>query len=86
MWHNWTVLPMLQDVIDYINQLGKADSQPKLLTFFDHQGNAVGDVEASSSANTPIKMAGVPIAEHVNLNNPTIDVDPNDKGFPLFWT
>ena len=81
MWHNWTVLLMSQDMINFINQLGKADSQPKLLTFFDHQGNAISNVEASTSANTPIKMAGVPIAEHVNSDNPTIEVNPNDQGF-----
>ncbi len=29
----WTALPMPQEVIDRVNQLGKADAKPELLTF-----------------------------------------------------
>jgi hypothetical protein len=34
----WTPLPMPQKVIDPVNQLGKAEGQPELLTFYDRKG------------------------------------------------
>ena len=40
---NFTPLPMPQAVIDRVNQLSKLDSQPELLTFFDRNGNEIGD-------------------------------------------
>ena len=70
------MLPMLQDVINCISQLGKADSQPELLTFYDCQGNAVGDVAALSSADAPVEIVEVPINEQVNLDDLTIKVNP----------
>ena len=38
----WTALPMPQEVIDHVNNLGEADGQPYLLTFYDRHGNPVG--------------------------------------------
>ena len=40
----WTHLPMPQDVIDRVNELGRAEGQPELLTFFDRKGRLVGDI------------------------------------------
>lgn len=40
---SWTHLPMPQEVIDRVNELGKADSQAELLTFQDKQGREIGD-------------------------------------------
>ena len=34
---------MPQEVIDCVNQLGKADTQPELLTFYDRRGRLIGD-------------------------------------------
>ena len=34
---------MPQEVIDCVNNLGEADGQPSLLTFYDRHGNPVGD-------------------------------------------
>jgi hypothetical protein len=39
----WTLLPMPQEVIDRVNQLGRADAQPELLTFYDRTGRLIGD-------------------------------------------
>ena len=32
---SWTELPMLQEVIERVNQLGRAEGQPEQLTFYD---------------------------------------------------
>ena len=34
---------MPQEVIDRVKNLGEADRQPSLLTFYDRHGNPVGD-------------------------------------------
>ena len=84
------MLPMPQDMIDCINQLGKANGQPKLLTFFNCKGSPVSDTEGSPHANTPAEIAGVPAKEQVEdpptqeakptpLNDPDIQVIPEDK-------
>ena len=39
---------MPQAVIDRVNQLGKLDSQPELLTFFDRNGDEIGDMPTHS--------------------------------------
>ena len=81
---------MPQDMINCINQLGKADGQPKLLTFFDHKSSSVGDTKGSSPADTPAEIAEVPAKEQVEdppsqeakpttLSNPDIQVLPDDK-------
>ena len=41
----WTSLPMPQEVIHCVNKLGEADGHPSLLTFYDRQGNPVGDTQ-----------------------------------------
>ena len=40
---SWTKLPMSQEVIDRVNEMGAADGQPELLTFSDGRGNNFGD-------------------------------------------
>ena len=50
----WTPLPMPQDVIDRVNQLGSGDGMPKLLTFYDRHGNAVETIEEqTTNADSP---------------------------------
>jgi hypothetical protein len=39
----WTTLPMPREVIDRVNLLGEAESQPTLLTFCDRHGREIGD-------------------------------------------
>ena len=45
----WTALPMPQEVIDRVNNLGEADGQPSLLTFYDRHGNPVGDTQNTNA-------------------------------------
>ena len=42
--HEFTPLPMPQEVIDHVNRLRALDKQPELLTFFDQLGRDVGDL------------------------------------------
>ena len=39
----WTALPMPQEFIDCVNNLGESDGHPSLLTFYERHGNPVGD-------------------------------------------
>ncbi len=50
----WTSLPMPQEVIDRVNDLGKADSQPELLTFYDRMGRLIGDTEIPGTQDPEI--------------------------------
>ena len=81
------MLPIPQDVIDWVNQLGKADGQPSILTFSDCQGNPVKDLQASVDSEAPTEIPGVqvtpPLAtEQTELGTseqPTIDMqDPKN--------
>jgi hypothetical protein len=63
----WTTLPMPQEVIDRVNQLGKAEGQPELLNFYDRKGRLIGDSE----------IAGVPSTTDTH---PTTDQDDNGLG------
>jgi hypothetical protein len=49
----WTLLPMPQEVIERLNQLGAADGQPELLTFYDHKGRMIGETEIPGVPDTP---------------------------------
>ena len=53
------MLPIPQDVIDHVNQLGKVDGQPNILTFSDCQGNPVGNLQASVESKAPTEIPGV---------------------------
>jgi hypothetical protein len=48
----WTPLPMPQEVIDRVNQLGVADGQPELLTFYDRKGRLIGESETPGVPHT----------------------------------
>ena len=50
---NWTGLPMPKEVIDRVDQLGRSEGQPELLTFFDRRGLLIGDT-AIPGAQTDI--------------------------------
>jgi hypothetical protein len=45
--------PMPQQVIDRVDQLGKADGQPELLTFYGHKGRLTGKSETPGVLDTP---------------------------------
>ena len=70
---------MMQEVIDRVNQLGTADGQPKLLTFFfcDCKGHLIRETETPGVPDTV--NAAVPDDEDVvkDLNPPTVN---NDNG------
>ena len=42
---NWTPLPMPKEVIDRVDQLGRSDGQPELLTFYDRKGLLIGETD-----------------------------------------
>jgi hypothetical protein len=48
----WNSLPMPQQVIDRVNELGKADGLPELLTFYDRKGRLIGDSETSGVSDS----------------------------------
>ena len=67
-----------------MNQLGKADSQPNILTFSDCQGNPVGNLQALIKSKAPTKIPGVQLTpaptiteatEQAISEEPTIQVD-----------
>ena len=49
----WTELPMPDEVIKRVNQLGKADGMPELLTFYDRKGEQIGDIVQTAHPGTP---------------------------------
>ena len=48
---NWTQLPMPQEVIDRVNQLGVNDGQPEVLTFYNSKGDLIGDSDPDALAD-----------------------------------
>ena len=70
---------MLQEVSDRVNNLGEADGQPSLLTFYDCHGNPVGDTKNSNADPTDAPE------EENEENKPVPDITgvdqepPNDK-------
>ena len=64
---------MPQEVINWVNQLGIAEGQVKVLTFFDRKGNQIG--------NTPQPPSNIPGVN--NLHSDTANVtDPPVKATP----
>jgi hypothetical protein len=48
----WTDLrPMPQEVIKRVNELGKANGQPELLTFYDRKGRLISETEIQECSN-----------------------------------
>jgi hypothetical protein len=63
---------MPQEVIDRMSQLGKADAQPELLTFFDRKGHSIGNSETSGVPDT--LETALPDDDGLdNLNPPTVN-------------
>ena len=71
---------MPQEVIDQVNTLGKKDSVPTQLIFFDHEGMPVEPSETQFQANIPAddhdEIAGVP--QEPDLPNNVKWYDPED--------
>ena len=64
---------MPQEVIDRVNQLGKADHQPELLTFYDRKGRLIGE---SKTAGAPDPVETVSDEDGTeDLNPPTVNED-----------
>jgi hypothetical protein len=75
---SWTLLPMPQEVIDCVNQLGRTDGQPKLLTFYDRKGHLVGK---SQTPQVPDTLQD-PIPDNNglrDLNPPTMNMEQTNK-------
>ena len=77
-WRKWTALPMPQEFIDRFNNLGEADGQPYLLTFYDQHGNPVGDTQ---NPNAHLTAAPEQETEEENYvpEITGVDQDPLDK-------
>ena len=72
----WTTLPMPQEVIERVNQLGVlADDQPELLTFYDQKGRLIGESETPGVPD--IVDTDIPNDEDglQYLNPPTVNED-----------
>ena len=84
----WTKLPMPQEVIDRVNQLGKADHQPELLTFYDRKGRSIGDADAPGVPDIVDTSIQEPQDGTEDLIPPTVNDDygiidePNDAEQP----
>jgi hypothetical protein len=62
---------MPQEVIDHVNQLGKADAQPELLTFYDRKGRLIGESN-TTGAPDPAETASDEDGTE-DLNPPTFN-------------
>ena len=67
--HDFTPLPMPQEVIDHVNRLRALDKQPELLTFFDQLGRDVSDLQIHNPST-----AGVHSMDDDNMDN--LENDP----------
>ena len=67
--HDFTPLPMPQEVIDHVNRLRALDKQPELLTFFDQLGRDVSDLQMHDPST-----AGVHSMDDDNFDN--LENDP----------
>ena len=79
---NWTELPMPQEVIDRVNQLGEAEGQRPELTFYDRKGRLIGDLDVTPIGNPVAQIPGVlsdepndPPSEQPNMDSPN-DIPP----------
>ena len=63
---------MPHDVIARVNNIGKSQGQPSLLTFQDRHGNPIGEDDPDFS--TPDEITGVP---DTDINDPPMDVPDN---------
>ena len=77
----WTMLPISQDVIDCMNQFSKVDSQPNILTFSDHQGNPVGNLQVPVESKAPTKISGVQLTPIPIITETIEQAIPEDPPF-----
>ena len=66
---------MPQEVIERVNQLGAADEQPEVLTFYDRKGRLIGETKTQGvpdivNTNIPDNEDGLE-----DLNPPTVNED-----------
>ena len=74
-------------MIDCVNQLGKSDEQPNILTFYDCQGNPVKDLQALIDPQIQTEIPGVQsdvppttkMMEESTPEEPTIQVDHHEN-------
>jgi hypothetical protein len=59
---------MPQEVIDRVDQLGRADGQPELLTFYDRKGRLIGESETPGVPDAP--EATIPDDDDLGDPNP----------------
>lgn len=64
---------MPQEVIDRVNELGKAEGQPELLTFFHRKGRVIGDT------SEPHPNAGVTTIDEDEAPDAGVEPHPNDE-------
>ena len=65
---------MPQEVIDRVNELGKANEQPELLTFYDRKGRLIGETENPGVSESIDNM--IPPDDGLgDLNTPTVNQD-----------
>jgi hypothetical protein len=65
---------MPQEVIDQVNELGKANAQPELLTFYDRKGRLIGETENPGVSESIDNMIP-PDDGLADLNTPTVNQD-----------
>jgi len=70
----WTLLPMPQEVIEHVNQLGSAESQPQLLTFYDRRGQLIGDSVTPGVQDIPDLLHPEPDGLE-DLNTPAVNYE-----------
>jgi hypothetical protein len=71
---------MPQEVIDRVNQLGKADAQPELLTFYDRKGHLIGESNTTGAPDPAETASDKDRTE--DLNPPTVNEDYQLKEEP----
>ena len=79
---DFTPLPMPDEIIERVNELGKADRQPQLMTFYDRHGRPIGEI-------SDYEITGVPYEEQApddnNVNVPDVASSTEADDGPLFY-
>jgi hypothetical protein len=80
---HWTALPMPKEVIARVDQLGKAEGQPKLLTFYNRKGQLIGDHTDDYDYEIPEENHEIPGVDHeipgVDPATTGVDMDMNQE-------
>jgi hypothetical protein len=81
----WTELPMPKEVIACVDALGKAQGQPKLLTFFNRKGQLIGDYDeyeipgVDPHETTGVDMNGGQEFQHQTQEYDLVDPHPEEE-------